>query len=249
MKTVGLFLADQVNEYFQLVQSDAEQTGKKHGLNVVVQFADGRAATQTKQIHAAITAPEAARPIAIITAPVRDNSLNRLAQQAAGVGIGWIFLHRGIDSAALDSLRTEFPAVPVCLVTPDHNQIGRIQGRQILSLLPGGGNVVYIQGAAATSSARERLAAVLETTKGADVEIQVIDGNWTADDAERVLGGWLRIAMSGISKLNLVVCRAMRCLLGPGELWNPPPRILGVLRSPRFRSPAATGCPMLVANW
>src|SRR5215472_6978684 len=101
MKTVGLFLADQVNEYFQLVQSDAEQTGKKHGLNVVVQFADGRAATQTKQIHAAITAP------------VRDNSLNRLAQQAAGVGIGWIFLHRGIDSAALDSLRTEFPAVPV----------------------------------------------------------------------------------------------------------------------------------------
>ena len=82
MKTVGLFLADQVNEYFQLVQSDAEQTGRKHGLNVVVQFADGRAATQTKQIHAAITGPESARPVAIITAPVRDNSLNRLARQA-----------------------------------------------------------------------------------------------------------------------------------------------------------------------
>ena len=88
MKTVGLFLADQVNEYFQLVQSDAEQSGKKHGLNVVVQFADGRAATQTKQIHAAVTAPEPARPVAIITAPVRDNSLNRLAQQAASMGIG-----------------------------------------------------------------------------------------------------------------------------------------------------------------
>src|SRR5262249_38890074 len=144
----------------------------------------------------------------------RDNSLNRLAQQAASMGIGWVFLHRGIDSAALDSLRTDFPAVPVCLVTPDHNQIGRIQGRQILTLLPAGGNVVYIQGAAATAWARGRLAAVLETTKGSDVEIQVIDGNWTADDAERVLGGWLRIAMSGISKLNLVVCQSDEMSIG-----------------------------------
>src|SRR5262249_36808809 len=161
-----------------------------------------------KQIHAAITGPESARPVAIITAPVRDNSLNRLARQAASMGIGWGFLPRGIDPGALDSLRTEVPSGPVCLVTPDHNQIGRDQGRQILSLLPNGGNVVYVQGAAATSSARERLAAVLETTKGSDVEIQVIDGNWTADDAERVLGGWLRIAMSGISRLNLVVCQS-----------------------------------------
>jgi hypothetical protein len=99
--------------------------------------------------------------------------------------------------------------VPICLVTPDHRQIGTIQGRQILSLLPRGGNVIYVQGPTGTSSARERLEAVLEVTKAA-VEVQVVDGIWTAGDAERVLGGWLRIAMSGTSKVHLIVCQSGR---------------------------------------
>src|SRR5262245_30888082 len=115
-KTIGLFLPDQLNEYFQMVQADAEQAARKNGLSVAVHYADSRAATQAKQIHNAITAPEAARPAAIITAPVRDNSLNRLANQAASLGIGWVFLHRGIDSDALDDLRRQYPAVPLCLV-------------------------------------------------------------------------------------------------------------------------------------
>jgi DNA-binding LacI/PurR family transcriptional regulator len=78
IKSVGLYLPDRLNEYFRIVQTDAEQTARRHGLNILTHFADGRAATQAKQIHQAIQAPESARPAAIIAAAVRDNSLNRL---------------------------------------------------------------------------------------------------------------------------------------------------------------------------
>src|SRR5262245_3465040 len=129
VKTVGLYLADNVNEYFQTVCSDAQRTDAKAGLMLVVHFDDRQASKQARQIHEAINAPGAARPAAIITAAVRDDSLNRLARQAASVGIGWVFLHRGTESGFLDELRGQYPAVPICLVTPDHKQIGAIQGR------------------------------------------------------------------------------------------------------------------------
>src|SRR5262245_6731617 len=143
MKTIGLYLADSVNEYFQMVCSNALQTAAKAGFRLEVYFADGQASKQARQIHDAINALPAARPAAIITAPIRDDSLNRLARQAVELGVGWVFLHRGADSGFLEEMRSQHPAVPICLVTPDHKQIGAIQGRQILSLLPGGGTVLY----------------------------------------------------------------------------------------------------------
>jgi len=169
---------------------------------------------------------------------VRDNSLTRLANQAASLGIGWIFLHRGIDTESLDALRAQYPTVPICLVTPDHNQIGRIQGMQILSLLPEGGNVVCVKGAAGTSSAGERLSAMLEATKTA-VEVQVVDGNWTAEDAERVLGGWLRIAMSGTSKVNLVVCHSDEMSIGARKALE---STAAYLKRPEIARIPVTGC-------
>src|SRR5215470_4843531 len=120
----------------------------------------------------------------VIVLPVRDNSLDRVARDAARTRIGWFCLNRKMSN--LRELRAEFPSVPIALVMPDQLEIGRIQGRQFRALLPQGGDILYVQGSSVTSSAQARLAGMREVVAGSSVEVKdVLDGNWKADDTER----------------------------------------------------------------
>jgi ABC-type sugar transport system substrate-binding protein len=206
----GLYLPNSQNEYYQMVSSDAQAAAKRAGMNIQVHFADNRSSTQVKQIYDSLHAQEPMS--AIIVMPIRDDSLNRLAQEAASKGIGWFFLGR--RTSYLEELRKQFPACPISYVSPDQREIGRIQGRQARILLPAGGDLIYVQGNAETSSARERLAGFRETISGSSIDVHVLDGNWTASDTERIMGSWLRIATSGKWKLDLVVCQNDEMAMG-----------------------------------
>jgi ABC-type sugar transport system substrate-binding protein len=169
---------------------------------------------------------------------VRINSLDRVARDAVRAGIGWIGLNRRMDS--LQSLRQEFPEVPICFVCPDQREIGRIQGRQFRTLLPTGGRILYVQGEATSSPAQDRLEGMRETIEKANLEVaSVLDGNWTTEDAERVAGSWLRMVLSGKTRIDLIGCQSDAMAMGVLKALK---AVAEYLQRPEIALIPVTGC-------
>ena len=242
-RTLAVFLPhDETTKYQQLIIDDARRAAQNAGFEVESHFAHGSVITQIKQVYRCVQGEAAARTCAIIAMPVIDNSLNRVAVDAVRAGLGWICLHREMDG--LENLRREFPAVPISAVGPDQREIGRIQGRQFRALLPRGGIVLYVQGNASTSSARSRLAGMTDAIAGANIDARdVLDGNWREEDAERTVGGWLRMVMSGKSHLDLIGCQNDEMAAGARKALD---SVAGYLGKPELERVMVTGCNGLV---
>jgi len=237
-RTIAVSLPhDTTNQYQQLIIDDARRAANRAGFTVDSYFSEGKVITQVKQLYTCIHGEAAKRTRAIIAMPVTDNSLNRVAIDAVRAGLGWICLHRQMD--CLSDLRREHPNVPISTVGPDQREIGRIQGRQFRALLPDGGRALYVQGNATTSSARARLEGMREVIAGSNIDIDVLDGNWNAEDAERTIGGWLRMVMSGKSKLDLIGCQNDEMAVGARKALDTVAQYLG---RPDFQNVIITGC-------
>jgi len=133
------------NDYQIEQAQSAEAAARKLGVELQVIYADSDAITQSTQLLKAIQAEEAHRPAAIIFEPVGGTALPQVARAAASASIGWAVLNR--DANYIAELRRS-SAAPVFVVTSDHLEIGRIQGRQIAALLPHGGSMLCVQGPA-----------------------------------------------------------------------------------------------------
>src|SRR5256885_8697850 len=96
----------------------------------------------------------------IIFEPVGGTAMSQVARAAAAAGIGWAVLNR--DAEYIPELR-KLHTAPVFTVSSDHEEIGRIQGRQIAALLPKGGEGFYITGPSESSAAKERTTGMYET--------------------------------------------------------------------------------------
>jgi ABC-type sugar transport system substrate-binding protein len=180
-RNVLLGLITQDNDYQREQASVAEATARRLGIGLRVLYADGDAIVQTRQLLGAIHAAPPERPDAIIVEPVGTGML-AVASAAADAGIGWIVVNREADY--LIPLR-ERSSVPVGSIDSDNAEVGRIQGRQFAALLPGGGNVLYIEGPATEISQQRR--AGLEEVLPDNIKIQSGRGNWTEKSGHRVL--------------------------------------------------------------
>src|SRR6266480_3197575 len=141
------------NDYQIEQAQSAEDAARKFGVELQVIYADNDAITQSTQLLKAIQAEESHRPNAIVFEPVGGTALPQVARAAASAGIGWAILNR--DANYVPELRKSSPA-PVFVLTSDHLEIGRIQGRQIAALVPHGGAVLCIQGPGENSTAKDR---------------------------------------------------------------------------------------------
>ncbi|MCI0486003.1 MAG: sugar ABC transporter substrate-binding protein [Blastocatellia bacterium] len=241
-KTIAVSLPhDETNQYQRLILDDARRAAQKAGFEVDSYFCKGQVTTQIRHIYECIHGEASRRTCAIIAMPVTDNSLNRVAADALRAGLGWICLHREMD--CLDDLRREFPSLPVSAVGPDQREIGRIQGRQFRALLPRGGRLLYVQGNATTSSARNRLEGMKEQIAGSGIEASVLDGNWNTEDAERTVTGWLRMVMSGSSSLDLAGCQNDEMAVGARTALD---SVAAYLKRRDLESVMVTGCNGLV---
>src|SRR5205814_7509847 len=116
-------------------------------------------------------------PIAgILVSPVRETVLRLAAFDAARAGIGCVVLNRLNDY--VEGLRRDYPGVPLFSVSADQEAIGRIQGEQLRRLLPGGGDLLYIQGSRMTSSAAARLGGVAGVLRGTGITMVPVHGDW-----------------------------------------------------------------------
>jgi inositol transport system substrate-binding protein len=202
---LALFLTDPENDWVRAIAETAKEATRRRGFTLTTQFSQNQAIEQIQSLYAALRLPEDQRPNAILVMPVHDQSLERVARAAAAAGVAWICLHRATGDLA--ALRGQFPTVPITLVGPDQDEIGRIHGRQLLSLLPRGGHVLYVQGRHDNLSTQQRAAGMREVIQGSAVEISaVIDGDWGTMEAERSVSRWLRLIGPG-TPVDVVVCQ------------------------------------------
>jgi methyl-galactoside transport system substrate-binding protein len=190
---VSLLAEDQ--EFQRMQAQDARAAGIRAGFGVSVTFSENSAILQIQQLYKVIHGPAAQRPKAIIVETVVGEGLERVARAAARAGIGWILVNRKV--AYLGALRAEYPSLPIAAVSTDQEEIGRIQARQFLALVPSGrGLVLYVQGPPDTSAAQDRLRGAEGGLAGTGMETKVIDGLWTEASGRDAVRRWLRLKSS-----------------------------------------------------
>jgi ribose transport system substrate-binding protein len=191
------------NDYQIEQAQSAQEAAKKLAVELQIIYADNDAITQSTQLLKAIQSSEPQRPTAIVFEPVGGTALPQVARAAAAAGIGWAVLNR--DANYVSELRKTSSA-PVFVVTSDHLEIGRIQGRQIAALLPHGGTILCIQGPAENSAAKDRTTGMQET-KPSNVHATLLRGQWTEESAQKSVRSWLKLTTSHKAAIDLIAAQ------------------------------------------
>jgi ribose transport system substrate-binding protein len=178
--------------YQQAEARAAQIAGQQYGFRVNVIYADGDAVTQSEQLLKLIYSSGDVRPDVIILEPIGTGMI-RVAREAAKGGVGWIVLNREV--AYISELRGSSRA-PMFVVTTDHVESGRIQGRQLNALLPRGGTVVYLQGPSGHPVVQARTEGMMET-KDPRIKVRRLQGHWEESAASAAMTSWLRLPTSG----------------------------------------------------
>lgn len=221
---------------FQVAQAQcAGATARKLGIDVEIAFAEDDAVNQSTQLLNAIQGKKDARPDAIVLEPVGGTALPQVARAANAVGIGWAVLNRQPEYLA--ELRRQGTA-PMFVVSADHEEIGRIQGRQFAALLPGGGSVLYIEGPSRSSSAHKRTAGMLET-KPSHIKVSMLKANWTSESATRAVSSWLSLSTSRSTRIDLVAAQDDAMAMGARESFK---RVPDDQERARWLNLPLTGC-------
>jgi ribose transport system substrate-binding protein len=209
-------LTNNDNDYQQEQAAMAEKTARRLGVEVKIVHADNDALVQSQQLLQYVQDSSVARPDAIIFEPAGGTAFPQVARAAAAAGIGWVVLNHEVDY--VNELRRTHK-VPIFGITSDHQEIGKIQGQQFSSMLPNGGTVLYIEGPANSSAAKERTAGMLKT-KPANIQVKSMRANWTEDSSYRTVSSWLRLRTSLESKIDLVGAQDDSMAMGARKAFN-----------------------------
>lgn len=178
---------------FQIEQVKcARQAADRLGMALDILYAQDDGIIQSQQLLNNIQSAAEKRPNVIIFEPAGSTALPRVARAAGAAGIGCVVLSR--DAEYIEELRSAFH-VPACVVTADHEEIGRIQGRQLAALLPRGGIVLAIQGPSQSKAAELRNKGLL-ATKPESIQLRVVKAHWTEASAQKVVSSWLALSTS-----------------------------------------------------
>jgi ribose transport system substrate-binding protein len=181
------------NNDFQIEQvKGARLAAARLGAHLDVVYAQDNGVVQSQQLLNSIQSPTDSHPDVIIFEPAGSTTLPQVARAAAGKGIGWIVLSR--DAEYIPELRSTF-RIPSFVVTADHSEIGRIQGRQLAALLPHGGTVLTILGPTRSEAATLRHVGLLET-KPENIQLRSVKGQWTEASAQKAVRSWLALPTS-----------------------------------------------------
>ena len=162
---VVVALTTRENDYQAEQAVCAAEMATRLGVKIQIIYADNDAVNQTQQLIKIIQDP-AQRPSAILVEPV-GTGMPQVAKAAVGAGIGWGIINS--DSEYIAELRTNGSA-PVFSVSTDQSEVGKIQGKQLGSLVPKG-NVLYIEGPFNSRATQQRTKGML-STKPAAVELK-----------------------------------------------------------------------------
>jgi ABC-type sugar transport system substrate-binding protein len=211
-----LSLTNNDNDY-QLEQAAAAQdAAQRLGVDLQILSADNDAITQSQQLLRVIQASTSSHPDGIIFEPAGGTAMPQVARAAATAGIAWVVLNREVEY--IDELRQSYP-VPAFALTSDHEEIGRIQGRQLGALLPEGGSVLYIQGPSESLAAKQRTAGMYET-KPTGIDVKLMKAQWTEASAFRTVSSWLRLSTSHQTHIDAIAAQDDSMAIGARKAFQ-----------------------------
>jgi len=193
-------LTNNDNDYQQEQAAAAEKAARRLGVELTVIHSNNDALAQSQQLLHYIQDSTVAKPDAILFEPAGGTAFPQVARAAAAAGIGWVVLNHEADYIL--ELRRLYK-VPVFAVSADHVEIGMIQGKQFAALLPNGGSMLYIEGPANSSAAKERSTG-MNRAKPVNIQVKSMRANWTEESAYKTVSSWLRLQTSQEAKIDLV---------------------------------------------
>ncbi|HWZ77063.1 MAG TPA: sugar ABC transporter substrate-binding protein [Candidatus Sulfotelmatobacter sp.] len=193
-------LTNDDNDYQQEQAATAEKTARRLGVDVKIIHASNDPLVQSQQLLQYVQDSSKAKPDAIMFEPAGGTAFPQVARAAASAGIGWVVLNFDVDYIL--ELRRQYK-VPMCTITSDHEEIGKIQGMQFAALLPNGGSVLYIEGPNNSSAAKQRSIG-MNRSKPANVQVKTLRANWTEESSYKAVTSWLRLQTSQHSRMDLV---------------------------------------------
>jgi ribose transport system substrate-binding protein len=209
-------LTNDDNDYQVEQAAVAEDAARRLGIDLQILQAENDAIVQSQQLLKVIQSKAGSRPDGIIFEPVGGTGFPQVARAAAAAGISWVILNR--DADYINDLRKTYK-VPLFAITSNHEEVGRIQGRQMAALLPRGGSVLYVQGPSESSAAKQRTAGMYET-KPANVQLKLLKGNWTEASAYKAVSSWLRLSTSQQSLVNVIATQDDGMALGARKAFQ-----------------------------
>jgi ribose transport system substrate-binding protein len=230
-----LSLTNSENDY-QLEQvTAAEEAAKRLGVQLRIMDAGNNAIDQSQQLLKIIQSHSDSHPDGIIFEPVGGTALPQVARAAAVAEIGWVVLNREVEYIA--DLRKAY-RIPAFTLTTDHEEVGRIQGRQFAALLPDGGSVLYIQGPSESMAAKQRTSGMHET-KPVEVQVKAMKAQWTEASSYRTVSSWLRLSTSHQTRVDVIAAQDDSMAMGARKAFEELPN--GVARD-RWLGVPYLGC-------
>jgi ribose transport system substrate-binding protein len=193
-------LTNNENDYQQEQAAAAERAARRLGVDIKIIHANNDAVGQSQQLLEFIQCSTGSRPDAIVFEPAGGTAFPQIARAAAAAGIGWVVLNHDVDY--LPQLRQAYQ-VPMFSISSNHEEVGKIQGRQFAALLPQGGSVLYIEGPANSSAAKDRTRG-MNSTRPIHIQVKSLRANWTEESARRTVSSWLRLSTSLGAHIDLV---------------------------------------------
>jgi ribose transport system substrate-binding protein len=227
-------LTNNDNDYQQEQAAAAEKAGRRLGVDVKIIHANNDALAQSQQLLHYVQDSSVVRPDAILFEPAGGTAFPQVARAAAAAGIGWVVLNHEVDYIV--ELRRTYK-VPVFAISSDHVEVGKIQGKQFAALLPNGGSILYIEGPANSSAAKERTAGMI-ATKPANIQVKTMRANWTEESAHKTVSSWLRLRTSQESHIDLVGAQDDSMAMGARKAFSEIPEG----ERPRWMRIPITGC-------
>jgi ribose transport system substrate-binding protein len=191
------------NDYQMEQAASATEAARRLGIGLELMYGESDSILQSQQLLKIIQSSPESHPAGILFEPIGGTALPQVARAAASAGIAWVILNREVDYIA--ELRRSYK-VPIFSVTSNHEEIGRIEGRQLTALLPGGGTVLYIQGPSESLAAKQRTAGMCET-KPDNIQLKMMKGNWTEGSAYKALSAWLKLSTSLQTKIDVIAAQ------------------------------------------
>ena len=209
-------LSTEDNDYQMEQALAAEEAATRLGVDVEVIFANNDAITQSQQLLKVIQGDKASYPDAIIFQPVGGTALPRVAEAAAAAGIGWVVLNRQAEYAT--ELRRTARA-PIFSISSDHTEIGHIQAQQIVTLLPQGGTVVYIEGPSDSVAVRQR-ATGMQQRVPPNINFITLKGKWTSESAHRAASSWMKLSTSQKLPVSMICAQNDAMAMGARKAFQ-----------------------------
>ena len=210
---VVVALTTRENDYQAEQAVAASEVAARLGIKIQIVYADNDAVNQTQQLIKFIQDPSQ-RPTAILVEPV-GTGMPQVAKAAVGAGIGWGIINS--DPEYIAELRRDGD-VPVFSISTDQTEVGRIQGKQLATLVPQG-NVLYVEGPFNSSATQQRTQGML-STKPAAVELKILKGDWTERSAHNAAKSWLSLGSSRLLQIRAVICQNDAMAMGARKAFT-----------------------------